>query len=170
MRKNSLLIGLIAFTLFLAGCGGSSNDYYEPYSYDPGIYDPGTYVPDLPVLIPDPNVPNPNPNPNPNPGTPTWTLLAYYDNYETPAGEILYVTDSWDGLYQNDSYRVGETLVELRSRTTQQGGYLRYWRPANGTFEYEPPSATFTGTDQFTYTLSDESGRSSTATVYIDVY
>lgn len=157
--------------LTLSGCGSSSgyDDYvYDPgyYNYDPGYYDPGTYIPD-PVLIPDPT----NPNPNPNPGnTPNWTLYAYYDNYEVPQGTILEVLDSWDGIYHNDSYKVGETYVELRSRTTQQGGYLRYWRPANGTFEYEPPSDTFTGRDQFSYTLSDDYGRSSTATVYIDVY
>ncbi len=162
--KKSLLLCLFSLILTLSGCGGSSG--FDDYAFDPAPYDPGIYVPD-PVLIPDPD-PNP-PNPNPG-GTPNWTLYAYYDNYEVPRGTILSVLDSWDGIYHNDSYRVGETFVELRSRTTQQGGYLRYWRPANGTFEYEPPSDTFTGRDQFSYTLSDDYGRSSTATVYIDVY
>lgn len=180
MRKSSLLIGFFAATLLFAGCGGSSHsgayDIYDPGYYNVGVNDPDLYLPDpsypdpyLPDLVPIPD-PNPDPAPDPNPGSANWTLHAYYDNYETPAGTRLSVLDSWDSIYSNDSYKPDVTYVELPSRRTQQGGYLSYWRPSNGTFEYDPPSDTFTGRDQFTYTLKDDFGRSSTATVYIDVY
>lgn len=140
--KKHLLLCLTALALALAGCGSSSGYYDDPYVYDPGYPYPAT------------------------PTGPTWTLMAYYDTYEMPAGTILDV-DDYDGVLNNDTYRIGETYLEFPSRT-QQGGYV-IW-DSDGSFEYEPPSDTFSGRDQFSYTLSDDYGRTSSAIVYIDVY
>lgn len=146
MRYRLLL--LIAFALVIAGCGGSSNndDYYYD-DYPP--YDNGGYVPD--------------PIPNPNPGGSQ--LLAYYDAYDLFTDTIIEV-DEFDGVLSNDIYTIGATDIFFPRASVQGGDITGY---SDGSFDYEPPFG-FTGDDSFTYTITDTSGRTSSAQVFLHVY
>lgn len=140
--KKYLGFGVLIVGLFLSGCGGSGDDIYFP-DYDPGSYNP----------IPNPNPPRPN------------QLLAYYDSYDAVTDTELWVT-SFYGVLSNDIYTTGETYVEFPTRTVQGGTIVGY---SDGSFEYDPPYG-FYGADSFSYTLSDITGRTSSANVYLNVY
>ncbi|MCC6572251.1 MAG: cadherin-like domain-containing protein [Planctomycetes bacterium] len=59
------------------------------------------------------------------------------------------------------------TVASATNGVSAGGGVIRVF--ANGTFNYAPPSATFTGIDTFTYRLQNAGGTSGAATVSIAV-
>ncbi len=106
----------------------------------------------------------PVPNPVPSTGNPT-LLLAAVDSYETTEDLFLQV-DELFGVLSNDEYPIYDTVIEYPFYT-DQGGELDGYQ--NGSFDYQPPAG-FTGQDTFTYTLTDDLGRTSSAQVFITVY
>jgi hypothetical protein len=88
----------------------------------------------------------------------TVTPTANDDSYTVVSGNTLTVPAA--GILTND---VGSTL-QVTSNTTPSGGTVTV--NPNGSFSYTP-SALFEGTDTFTYTVTDASGQTSTATVSI---
>ncbi len=151
-QKFYLLI--LASALSLSGCGGGGGDDGFDANTD-GIF--------IPPPQAGPQLPAPS-NPSPTPG-PTGQLLAYYDTYDTTVDTELSVP-SLDGVLVNDSYPIGSSFIEFPVYSLQ-GGYIEGF--FNGGFNYRPPAG-FVGEDSFLYTLSDNSGRSSTARVYLNVY
>ena len=154
VRQKSYLL-VLALALILSGCGGGGSDDFYDASND-GVY--------IPPPQPGPQLPPPA-NPNPNPPGPTGQLLAYYDTYDTTVDTEL-VVPSLDGVLVNDSYPIGSSFIEFPVYSLQ-GGYIEGF--FNGGFNYRPPVG-FVGEDSFQYTISDDSGRTSTARVYINVY
>lgn len=102
-------------------------------------------------------------NTPPGPNLPV--LAAYYDEYETSEDLELYVSELY-GVLANDDYPVYATTITWPRYSTNNGYIYGY---SSGAFEYEPPAG-FTGEDSFTYTLTDQNGRTSSAMVYIQVY
>lgn len=141
MRKH-LHLYCVAAALLISGCGSSGGHYDFP-EYDTGGYQP----------LPNPNPPRPN------------QLLAYYDSYDGVV-DTVWMIDSFYGVLNNDIYTTGETYVEFPTRSVQGGTVIGY---SDGAFEYDPPYG-FVGDDSFQYTLSDFTGRTSTASVYLHVY
>ncbi|MDT3441104.1 MULTISPECIES: esterase-like activity of phytase family protein [unclassified Pseudofrankia] len=81
-------------------------------------------------------------------GGKNYGLAAKNDSYRTKAGATLTVRGNGDGLFRNDS---GDPLT-LVSSTKPAHGTLNL--NPDGTFSYTP-NAGFTGTDTFTYAVSD---------------
>lgn len=155
LLRNRFCLLVLASALFLSGCGGGGNN-------DDGFYDGGDYTYDGGYLPP----PQPNPpQPYPTPGAPSGILLAYYDSYDAYADTLLSV-GSLDGVLVNDSYPIGETYIDFPLSSVQGGEVDGYY---DGGFDYRPQPG-FVGEDSFVYTLSDDSGRTSTARVYLNVY
>lgn len=144
LLKKLLVAVVLAASFVLSGCGGSdgwNQDYpYNDYPYNDGYY-------------PD------------NPYPPQQSLVAYYDSYDGVIDTLLDV-DAFGGVLNNDIYTIGATYIEFPTRS-QQGGVVRGY--GDGSFEYEPPSG-FTGNDEFRYTLTNDAGRESSATVYLHIY
>lgn len=98
--------------------------------------------------------------------------LGVDDSYE--ASENTQLSVSAPGLISNDRalYPQGGTPPGLSVDTTAsdtataQGGQVSI--NADGSFSYNPP-ADFTGTDQFSYTLTNDHGLTDTATVSLNV-
>lgn len=84
------------------------------------------------------------------------------DNYNVYQGETF---SSGSGVLTNDGDDVGFTLITTTA-TTAQGVTVNL--NANGTFSYIPPAG-FEGVDSFDYTIEDENGLQSTATVFLNV-
>ena len=82
------------------------------------------------------------------------------DTYRTPVGTKLVVPA--DGVLGNDS----GTGLTLQSAGTPAHGTVT--TAADGSFTYTPVAG-FSGTDQFTYTAADGSGRTSSSTVTVTV-
>jgi hypothetical protein len=105
-------------------------------------------------------------------------IISYADpvstgvpSFTTAPGEQLNVTAP-DGLLSTavTSAPAGDTLTASTAsspETTAQGGTVTV--NSDGSFSYTPPSATFTGTDSFSYTVTDEYGDSATGTAMVDV-
>lgn len=91
-------------------------------------------------------------------------LLARFDAYESLQDTILQV-DELFGILANDEFRVFNTFIDYPLFTVQ-GGDIEGFQ--NGSFEYDPPIG-FVGEDSFTYTLTDDLGRTSSAEVFITV-
>lgn len=104
-------------------------------------------------------------NPLPPSGNNPPPLIAYFDSYEGEVDTILQV-DELFGVLSNDEYPVFATTIEYPFETVNGGDLEGY---QDGGFEYEPPAG-FTGQDSFVYTLVDNEGRESSATVFITVY
>ncbi|PSQ49529.1 hypothetical protein BRD19_03625 [Halobacteriales archaeon SW_7_65_23] len=87
------------------------------------------------------------------------------DSYTATEGETL--TVSVPGVLDNDTDPDGDDLtVSTPAETDTENGTLTL--NADGSFEYTPDDG-FTGTDSFTYEVTDGSGGSDTATVTINV-
>ena len=106
-------------------------------------------------------------------GTATFTVAAVND--PPPADDITVNSNRGDGeivaLTIDAAANVdsGETLtVSTFDSATTQGGTVRV-DTASGRLFYTPPAGTFTGTDTFTYTISDGNGLTATGTVTIEV-
>ena len=69
-------------------------------------------------------------------------------------------------IFANDSDDVGFTLVTT-TVVTAQGVTVNI--DSNGNFSYTPPNGTFEGTDTFVYTIQDNTGAQSSATVSLVV-
>ncbi|PZF57766.1 hypothetical protein DEJ23_06390 [Curtobacterium sp. MCSS17_008] len=82
------------------------------------------------------------------------------DSYRTPVGTRLVVPA--DGVLGNDS---GTGLTVQSAGTPAHGSVTT---SADGGFTYTPATG-FSGTDQFTYTAADGSGRTATSTVTVTV-
>ncbi len=129
-----------------------------------------------PLAVNDPNGGLPSNSTPSNDGSPVGTDHPYH----TALNTTLTVPDGANDLLANDNlgfpagaiFSYGTTgnvtaQTTIGSPTpTNQGGSVTV--QANGSFSYTPPSATFTGTDQFAYRLQNISG-SSDATVTVAV-
>jgi hypothetical protein len=106
-------------------------------------------------------------------GTVTFTVAAVNDPPPAPditfpsnrgAGEVVVVD-----LNQLANVDSGESIsFSTFSAATTAGGSVRQ-DTASGRLFYTPPSADFTGSDSFTYTVSDGNGLTATGTVSIEV-
>ena len=97
--------------------------------------------------------------------------LAFDDSYSAIEDVVLSITDPASGVLQqgtDDLDFLGDASMTLTTGTlaTTQGGSVDL--SADGTFDYTPPSA-FTGTDTFTYTLTDGGGLTGTGEVTFTV-
>ncbi|KAA1259161.1 putative peptidyl-prolyl cis-trans isomerase [Rubripirellula obstinata] len=106
-------------------------------------------------------------------GTVTFTVTAVND--PPPASDISFQSNRGAGeqvvvtLANQVNVDLGETLTfSAFDSATTAGGTVRQ-DTASGTLFYSPPSADFTGSDSFTYTVADGSGLTTTGTVTIDV-
>ena len=89
--------------------------------------------------------------------------VAVADNYQTPANTTL----TTDNVLLNDSDPDSDTLaISAFDAVSTQGGQVQ--DNVNGTFSYTPP-VNFSGTDSFSYTLSDGNGGTASAVVTIIV-
>ncbi len=93
--------------------------------------------------------------------------IAGDDAYTVNAGETLTTVLGDNDLLQNDSDADGDTItVSTTPIDNVDNGTLVL--NTDGTFTYTPQDG-FTGTDQFTYEISDENGSLATAIATIDV-
>lgn len=106
-------------------------------------------------------------------GTVTFTVTAVND--PPPASDISFPSNRGAGeqvvvtLADQVNVDLGETLTfSAFDSSTSAGGSVRQ-DTASGTLLYTPPSADFTGSDSFTYTVADGSGLTTTGTVSIEV-
>ena len=105
-------------------------------------------------------------------------VLSYADpvstgpaSYSTTAGQPLTVTVG-DGLLSAGAGTSGPGVDPLTasgpaSGDTAQGGTVTI--SPDGSFSYAPPSPAFTGSDSFSYTVTDASGDYATGTAAVDV-
>ncbi len=101
---------------------------------------------------------------DPNGGLPANSTTAH--PYHTAINTTLNVPDGANDLLANDALGFPVATISAFDATSTQGGTVVV--NANGSFSYTPPSAIFTGTDQFTYTLQNTAG-SSVGTVTVAV-
>ncbi|MBI3174925.1 MAG: Ig-like domain repeat protein [Chloroflexi bacterium] len=104
--------------------------------------------------------------------------LAINDSYDTIGNTLLEVgvaagsapaVHISSNLFANDVEFLGDAgTFTLTAHTNPSNGTLSVFDSASGTFSYLPNPG-FTGTDTFTYTLTDSGGLSDTATVTINV-
>ena len=87
---------------------------------------------------------------------------AFYMPENTGGDPVTY------NVIQNDRYTFGNEFLEDTSGTTTQGGTVVLTPNSSTSVDYTPPSG-FTGKDTFTYTLSNNDGDSSVATVTVYV-
>ena len=101
-------------------------------------------------------------------GTVTLTILsagpvATDDTYSVQHNTALTVTD----LLANDS-SPGSLSFTVTSNTTPTNGALTSGVSSAGEFTYTP-TTDYSGSDQFTYTITDSAGQSTSATVYLSI-
>ncbi|WP_146515012.1 Ig-like domain-containing protein [Rubripirellula amarantea] len=106
-------------------------------------------------------------------GTATFTVAAVND--PPPASNLTQTLNRGAGetvVFQLDNainVDSGETLsVSTFDASTTAGGSVRL-DSATGRLFYTPPSATFSGSDSFTYTVADSTGMTATGTISITV-
>ncbi len=81
----------------------------------------------------------------------------------TGASTFVYLLNN-DGDPDGDAISILSSTSPSHGTVAQEAGYSPgYWR-------YTPTDPVWTGTDSFTYTISDGHGGTSTATVYLNVY
>ena len=97
----------------------------------------------------------------PAPGT---APVAANQHYRLDAGNTLTVSALANGLL-NGAKGAGLTVAGNSSPTNGTLDYVN----ANGSFSYTTPDAVFTGTDSFTYTITDGTLTSQPATVTITI-
>lgn len=90
--------------------------------------------------------------------------VAMDDHYTVVAGETLDVPAP--GVLGNDSDPDGDQLALISSTSPQHHASKATW--IDGRIKYTPVLG-YTGSDSFTYTVTDWKGGESTATIYIDV-
>jgi large repetitive protein len=100
--------------------------------------------------------------------------VAQDDSYSTTTGVSFHIPgDAGPSLLANDSDVDGDELfTEASTVATASGGSVTIG--TDGSFDYTPPSAPFTGSDTFTYTVTDRDsssppGLSDTGTVSITI-
>lgn len=115
--------------------GGGSSDEGDPSEGDPSEGDPSEG---------GPSEENPS------------QLIAVDDHYLVAQGERL-ATTPLTGLVANDHSRTALALfATVGSSTSEAGGAIDV--SPDGSFTYVPPSASYWGTDGFTYRVTDEEG------------
>src|SRR5262245_52338069 len=117
--------GLFLLVCGIAACGGGGGSSPAPSS-----------------------APTPTPNPNPTPSA-NAAPTAANDNY--PASRDTTLAVAAPGVLANDSDSNGDALTVRVDRTAAHGTLTLQ---PNGSFSYAP-AAGFTGTDDFTYAVSD---------------
>ena len=100
------------------------------------------------------------------PATIRTTPLARPDSYNAIGNVRIDVNTAVTGVLNNDSDADGDTFTATASATSTNGGNVVM--NANGTFTYNPPRG-FEGTDTFTYTLTDSTGKTDTGLVSVVV-
>ena len=96
------------------------------------------------------------------------TPVAVNDTYPW-YGNVTLTVDGvgLPGLLANDADPDGDTFtITGFDAVTTQGGAVSSVGASDGTFTYDPPAG-FTGVDSFTYTIEDDDGNASTATVTV---
>ena len=91
--------------------------------------------------------------------------LAFADGYSATVNTPLNIAAP--GVLTNDTGTPTPTAVPIAGGATTQGGTVTL--NADGSFTYNPPNATFTGTDTFTYTATNGLAPDDTATVTITI-
>jgi ELWxxDGT repeat protein/VCBS repeat-containing protein len=94
--------------------------------------------------------------------------LAADDTYRVPPNRPFSTTDVDNGVLQNDADPNPNTQLTAIALTTTGTGGGTLSLNANGTFTYTPV-ANFTGSDSFTYQVSDGAAVSNTATIVFNV-
>lgn len=87
----------------------------------------------------------------------------YYEDIDTQL-----VVNAANGVLANDIGEPAPTATPIAAGASTEGGTVNL--SADGSFTYDPPSATFTGVDTFDYTIDNGYGSSDTGTVTIIVY
>jgi hypothetical protein len=94
------------------------------------------------------------------------TPVARPDTYIAIGNVRIDVNTIVTGVLNNDSDADGDTFTASSAATSTNGGNVAM--NANGTFTYNPPRG-FEGTDTFTYTLTDSTGKTDTGIVSVVV-
>jgi hypothetical protein len=93
--------------------------------------------------------------------TPTPATVATSDLYPVVKG-VPYTASAAEGVLQNDTYPAGSTISATVTSPPTAGTLDSFG--ADGSFQYTPPSPTFTGTVTFTYTATATPGGTSAPT------
>jgi VCBS repeat-containing protein len=101
-----------------------------------------------------------------SPGPTNQSPTANADTYFTPINSPLTITAA-NGVLKNDTDP--DTNTTLKATIAGQPSHGTVTLNNDGSFTYTPTSATFTGSDSFTYKASDGTNQSNTATVTINV-
>jgi peptidase C25-like protein/Big-like domain-containing protein len=94
------------------------------------------------------------------------TPVARPDSYNAIGNVRMMLTTTVTGLLGNDSDADGDTFTASAGATSTNGGEVTV--NPDGTFTYNPPRG-FEGTDTFTYTLTDSTGKTDTGIVSVVV-
>ena len=100
------------------------------------------------------------------PATIRTTPVARPDTYNAIGNVRIDVNTAVTGVLTNDSDADGDTFTATAGASSTNGGNVVM--NADGTFTYNPPRG-FEGTDTFTYTLTDSTGKTDTGIVSVVV-